>query len=97
MLSFPCSISAGQYLIYDFEGSACITDINYNKIRDVAVEGVSLLDEGKSEVSFICKVITEERKKPDVTIRYYTHGKAQKIKTQTIKPKHKTEQEKTAN
>lgn len=91
MLSFPCSIRAGQYLIYDFEGSACVTDINYNKLGDVAVEGISFLNEGISEVSFTCKVETEERKKPDVTIRYYTHGKAQKIKTQTIKLNHKTD------
>ena len=31
-LYFPCSIRAGQYLIYDFEGNACINDLNYNKI-----------------------------------------------------------------
>ena len=91
MLSVPCSIRAGQYLIYDFEGSACVTDINYNKLGDVAVEGISFLNEGISEVSFTCKVETGERKKPDVTIRYYTHGKAQKIKTQTIKLNHKTD------
>lgn len=76
MLYFPCSIKAGQYLIYDFEGNACITDLNYNKIGDVAAEGVSVLDEGVSEVSFTCEVKTEERKKPEVTIRYYTHGDA---------------------
>jgi len=76
MLSFPCTISAGQYLIYDFEGSACITDLNYNKIGDVIAEGISVLDEGKSEVSFTCKVKTEERRQPNVTIRYYTHGEA---------------------
>ena len=76
MLYFPCSIKAGQYLIYDFEGNACITDLNYNKIGDVTAEGVSVLEEGVSEVSFTCEVKTEERKKPEVTIRYYTHGDA---------------------
>jgi hypothetical protein len=79
VLHFSCSIKAGQYLIYDFEGSACITDLNYNKIGDVTAEGVSVLDEGISEVSFTCEVKTEERKKPEVTIRYYTHGDALKI------------------
>ena len=79
MLYFPCSIKAGQYLIYDFEGNACITDLNYNKIGDVTAEGVSVLEEGVSEVSFTCEVKTEERKKPEVTIRYYTHGDAYKI------------------
>ena len=79
VLHFSCSIKAGQYLIYDFEGNACITDLNYNKIGDVTAEGVSVLDEGISEVSFTCEVKTEERKKPEVTLRYYTHGDAFKI------------------
>ena len=78
-LSFPCSIRAGQYLIYDFEGNACITDFNYNKITDVTAEGESVLNEGTSVVSFNCEVKTEERKKPDVTIRYYTHGDAIRV------------------
>ena len=79
VLHFSCSIKAGQYLIYDFEGNACITDLNYNKIGDVTAEGVSVLDEGISEVSFTCEVKTEERKKPEVTLHYYTHGDAFKI------------------
>ena len=79
VLHFTCTIKAGQYLIYDFEGNACITDLNYNKIGDVTAEGVSVLDEGISEVSFTCEVKTEERKKPEVTLRYYTHGDALKI------------------
>ena len=82
MLYFPCTIRAGQYLIYDFEGNACITDLNYNKIADVTAEGESFLNEGSSEVSFQCEVRTEERKKPDVSIRYYTHGEATGLKVQ---------------
>ena len=76
VLHFTCSIKAGQYLIYDFEGNACITDLNYNKIGDVTAEGVSVLNAGVSEVTFTCEVKTEERKKPEVTLRYYTHGDA---------------------
>lgn len=76
ILYFPCSIKAGQYLIYDFEGNACITDLNYNKIGDVTAEGMSVMDEGISEVSFTCEVKMEEKKKPEVTLRYYTHGDA---------------------
>lgn len=79
IIEFPCTLKAGQYLIYDFEGNACITDLNYNKIANVTAQGVSVLEEGISKVSFDCEVKTEERKKPDVTIRYYTHGNAQKI------------------
>ncbi len=80
MLYFPCSIKAGQYLIYDFEGNACITDLNYNKVTDVTAQGESVLNEGTSPVSFNCEVKTEERKKPEVTIRYYTHGEAEVIR-----------------
>ena len=83
MLYFPCTIKAGQYLIYDFEGDACITDFNYKKIANVTAQGESVLEEGISEVSFICEVKTEERKKPEVTVRYYTHGDAQRITMQT--------------
>ena len=80
MLYFPCTIRAGQYLIYDFEGNACITDFNYKKVANVTAQGESVLDEGISEVSLNCEVKTEERKKPEVTIRYYTHGNAQRLK-----------------
>ena len=79
MLYFLCSIRAGQYLIYDFEGNACITDFNYNKIADATAQGDSVLNEGTSVVSFNCEVKTEERKKPEVTIRYYTHGDAIRV------------------
>ena len=78
-LYFPCSIKAGQYLIYDFEGNACITDLNYNKVADVTAQGESVLNEGISQVSFSCEVKTEERKKPEVTIRYYTHGEPETL------------------
>ena len=78
-LFFPCTLRAGQYLIYDFEGHACITDFNYNKIANVTAEGESYLDEGISPVSFSCEVKMEERRKPDVTVRYYTHGDAKKL------------------
>ena len=83
VLHFPCTLKAGQYLLYNFDGSAYITDANYNKIADVEAQGVSILDEGISEISFTCEVKTEERKKPDVSIRYYTHGNAQRIKMQS--------------
>ena len=79
-LYFPCSIRAGQYLIYDFEGNACITDFNYNLIANVTAEGESILNGGTSMVSFTCEVKQEERKKPEVTVRYYTHGEAQLLK-----------------
>ena len=79
ILEFPCTIKAGQYLIYDFEGNACITDFNYNKIANVYALGESFLDEGISEVTFSCEVKMEERKKPEVNVRYYTHGHAKEL------------------
>ena len=79
-LYFPCTLKAGQYLVYDFEGHACITDFNYNKIANVTAEGTSILDEGISTVSFHCEVKAEGTKQPEVTIRYYTHGDAQEIR-----------------
>lgn len=84
ILYFPCTIKVGQYLIYDFEGNACITDINYKKIANVTAQGESVLEEGISEVSFNCEVKTEERKKPEMTVRYYTHGDALKLKMQNV-------------
>ncbi|MBQ3737458.1 MAG: hypothetical protein II862_00535 [Bacteroidales bacterium] len=80
ILEFPCTIKAGQYLIYDFEGNACITDLNYNKIANVYALGESFLDEGISEVTFSCEVKMEERKKPEVNVRYYTHGHAKELR-----------------
>lgn len=80
ILEFPCTIKAGQYLIYDFEGNACITDFNYNIIANVYALGESFLDEGISEVSFSCEVKMEERKKPEVNVRYYTHGHAKELR-----------------
>lgn len=80
ILEFPCTIKAGQYLIYDFEGNACITDFNYNKIANVYALGESFLDEVISEVTFSCEVKMEERKKPEVNVRYYTHGHAKELR-----------------
>jgi len=74
ILYFPCTVKAGQYLILDFDGSAYITDQNYNKMEDVALHGESYLDDGASEVAFTCKVTKEKEKQPEVTLRYITRG-----------------------
>lgn len=72
VLHFPCTIKVGQYLIYDFDGKAWITDRNFNKIEKVEALGISMLDEGESEVMFNCEMNSEDRKAPKVTMRYYT-------------------------
>ena len=72
VLHFPCTVKAGQYLVYDFEGKAWITDINFNKIEEVKALGISELDEGESEVRFDCEVRKEKETMPKVIIRYFT-------------------------
>lgn len=74
ILYLPCSLKTGQNLIFDFDGSAYITDQNYNKIEEIVAQGTSFLDEGTSEVSFRCEVNAEGKKQPDVTVRYFTRS-----------------------
>ena len=89
ILYFPCTVKAGQYLLYDFDGSACITDQNFNKIQDVLPQGVSFLDEGASEVSFCCQAKKEKDKQPEVTLRYITRDKPETIRpaSRSLAPK----------
>jgi hypothetical protein len=79
ILYIPCTLKAGQCLIYDFDGSAFVTDLNYNKIQDVEPQGISFLDEGISEVTFTCEVKPDDRKTPEVTVRFMTRGAAEEI------------------
>lgn len=79
ILYFPYTVKAGQCLLYDFDGSAYITDLNFNKIQEVFPQGGSFLDEGTSEISFTCKVKKEKEKQPEVTLRYITRGKPEAI------------------
>ena len=79
ILYFPCTVEAGQYLVYDFDGTAYITDANFNKMEEILPQGVSRLDEGPSEVTFKCTMIKEKEKQPEVTLRYITRGKPETI------------------
>ena len=79
ILYIPCTLKAGQCLIYDFDGSAFVTDLNYNKIKEVEPQGISYLDEGISEVTFTCEVKPDDRKTPEVTVRFMTRGTAEEI------------------
>ena len=74
ILYLPCTLKAGQHLVYDFNGTACITDQDFNIVNEVIPQGVSFLDEGLSEVSFTCEVKPQDKQQPSVTVRYYTHG-----------------------
>ena len=79
ILYFPCTVKAGQYLVFDFDGTAYVTDANFNTMEEILPQGVSMLDEGPSEVSFKCKMKKEKEKQPDVTLRFITRGKPETI------------------
>lgn len=85
ILYLPCTLKGGQYLIYDYDGTAYVADQNFNKIKEVQARGVAYLDEGVSEVSFRCEAKAEEKKTPQVTVRFFTRGEAEEIGT----PPHK--------
>ena len=80
ILYFPCTVKAGQYLIYNIDGTAYICDQNYNRIKEINPQGVSCLEEGASEVTFTCEEKTEQSKSPQVTVRYLTRGEAEEIR-----------------
>lgn len=75
ILYFPCSLEAGQHLLYGFDGKVYLTDGNYNILEEMVPQGVSYLDEGTSEVSFTYEAQSESKKQPQVTVRYFTQGK----------------------
>ena len=80
ILYFPCILKAGQYLMLDFDGSASITDLNFNTIQEITPQGVSFLDKGSSEVTFTCEMKPEGKKQPEVTVRYITRDKPETIR-----------------
>ena len=75
-LVFPCTLKAGQYLNLDFDGAAYITDLNFNKIEKVEMQGNPFLNEGLSEVLFTCTMKPQEGKNPLVTVRYFTRNES---------------------
>ena len=90
-LYLPCTVKAGQYLFYCFNGEAYITDLNYNKIEEVLAEETvpfleedaskisSFLKEGVSKVSLVCKVKPEGKKQPEVSLRFMTRGEPETL------------------
>lgn len=71
LVMFPCVIKPCQRLWYDFTDVAHVVDANGNTIKDVVVEGASLLPSGSSEVRFYCET-AKEGVWPLVTVRYVT-------------------------
>lgn len=76
-LEIPCTVEAGQYLIYD--GKALITDLNYNTIEEVKPSGKVRLMEGENPVSFTCSFVGEKEKTPHVMVRYLTTSSPQMV------------------
>lgn len=80
-LKFPCRISGNQYLIFDFDGTAVVTDRNLKTICNVCPQGQAIFPEGSFAVSFSCKLESEER--PEIMIRYITRGIPEFIELRT--------------
>lgn len=70
-IAFPCVVRAGQFLLYDFDGVARVTDADYHTLQEFTLERMLALPEGESAVTFSCKV-KGEKKLPEVVVRYLT-------------------------
>ena len=78
VIKFPCKISNNQYLLYDFDGTAVITDKNYNVIKTAVPQGMANLSVGTSAVAFSCDCDNVET---EVTVRFITRGEPEIIKS----------------
>ena len=81
-ITFPGTIKAGQYLIFDLNqmGYACITDLNYNTIEIIKPTGNPLrLQEGENLVSIECPFVGEGKTLPEVMVRYITINQPETI------------------
>ncbi|WP_291590179.1 hypothetical protein [Bacteroides sp.] len=74
---FPCKVEPGQYLLYNADGTACVTDRNFNLLRNVVPEGVAELPVGDSHVAFSCQKGGDTD--PDVSVRFITRGQPESI------------------
>lgn len=75
-VEIPCTVKAGQYLIYDVK--ARITDLNYNTIEEVKPSGKTRLMEGENLISFTCSFVGKGEKIPEVSVRYIMKNDRQK-------------------
>ena len=73
--TFPATIEAGQYLIFDLNHNEFvrITDLNYNTIQEIkSIGNPPTLSEGDNLISFECPFVGEGEHMPEVTVRYFT-------------------------
>ena len=74
---FPCRVEQGQYLIYKTDGTACVTDRNYNTIKTITPDGHAELPKGGSHVVFSCE--RDGETEPDIQVRFITYGEPEII------------------
>ncbi|MGM9758849.1 MAG: hypothetical protein ACI30I_01875 [Parabacteroides sp.] len=77
VVAFPCQVKDGEYLLFDFDGKATVTDKNYRVLRTVEPEGAAELPLGDSHVAFSCD--KEADSAPEVTVRFITRGTPEQI------------------
>lgn len=78
VIKFPCEIGKDQYLLYEMDGKAFITDKNYKIISEVTPQGHAALAQGSSSVAFSCEKSAEDDD-PEVVVRFITQGEGEKI------------------
>ena len=78
VILFPCTVKEGQYLLYSFDGTAQVTDKNFNILEMVSPQGEAQLPSGSSHVAFSCNKSDDDY--PDVLVRFITRGKSETIK-----------------
>lgn len=76
LVMFPCTISPGQRLLYDFGETANVVDANGNLLETVPMEGFPQLAQGENEASFLCEVDPTAEQMPLVWLRYITREAA---------------------
>ena len=74
---FPCAVAAGQYLLYGMDGTASVTDKNYNVVSKVTPQGRAVINAGDSHVAFSCETVNGTS--PDVSVRFITRGTPEEI------------------
>ena len=77
VVRFEGEVESGQYLFYDFDGKATLTDRNYRVIRTVPVEGALCLKGTSSAISLSCEAEAETT--PEVVVRFITRGTPEEI------------------
>ena len=76
-IKFPCAVGENQYLLFDPDGRAEVTDRNYRMIEKVKPIGKLSIPHGTSAISFSCEHDRDDT--PDVLITFITSGKGETI------------------